>query len=100
MNWRIGDTFRALDTKDIRDSQIVPGTPGRIEGIIGSMVSFYLEPKSPKQSYTLGSAALGDFNKNFARDKSKESTRRQRETSSLYPNTFPGEWRRPSGLAR
>lgn len=100
MNWQIGDTFRALDTKDVRDSNIVPGTPGRIEGIIGSKVSFYLEPKNPKQGYTMGNAALGDFNKNFARDKAKESNRRQRETSNIYPNAFPSEWRRPSGLAR
>lgn len=96
MTWRIGDTFRALDTKDIRDSNIVPDTPGRIEGMIGSKVSFFLEKGHPKQGYTVGNASLGDFNKNFARDKAKESSRRQLETSNLYPNSFPTDWRKPS----
>lgn len=96
MNWRIGETFRALDTKDIRDCHITPGTPGRIEGIIGSRVSFFLEPGHPKQGFTVGNANVGDFNKNFSRDKAKDSNRRQRVTSNVYPNAFPTDWRSPS----
>ena len=97
--WRVGDTFRALDTKDIRDCHIVPGASGRIEGIIGAKISFHLEKSHPKQGFTEGWAAVGDFGRNFAPDKSSESNRRQTTTSSLYPAQFPDAWRRPSGLA-
>ncbi len=96
MNWRIGDTFRARDTKDVRDCNILPGTPGRIEGVIGAQISFHMEKSGPKQGYTIGHASLGDFNLNFAMDKGKESNRRQKETSGMYANAFPWEWRRPS----
>ncbi len=97
MNWRIGDTFRARDTGDVRDCSILPGTPGRIEGMIGGQISFYLEKSGPKQGYATGHASLGDFNHNFAWDKGKESKRREKETSNLYANSFPSDWRRPSG---
>ena len=99
MIWRIGETFRALDTQDVRDCNIVPGTAGRIEGIIGAKISFHLEKSHPKQGFTEGSASLGDFSKNFEPDKSTESNRRQKLTSALYPTQFPDEWRSPSGLA-
>jgi len=96
MNWRIGDTFRARDTKAVRDCNVQPGTPGRIEGIIGAQVSFHLENSTPKQGFTKGHASLGDFNLNFAMDKAKDSNRRQKETSNLYAHAFPADWRRPS----
>ncbi len=96
MNWKLGDTFRARDTKDVRDCNIVPGTAGRIEGVNGAQLSFHIEMSHPKQGFEQGHASLGDFSRNFAIDKAKESTRRQRETSGLYPNSFPADWRRPS----
>ena len=99
MQWRIGDTFRALDTKDVRDCNIVPGAAGRIEGILGARISFHLGQSHPKQGFTEGCATLGDFDINFAPDKSAESNRRQKSTSALYPVQFPDDWRRPSGLA-
>lgn len=99
MQWRIGDTFRALDTKDVRDSNIVPGASGRIEGIIGAQISFHIENSHPKQGFTEGCATVGDFNRNFAPDGAKASNRRQTTTSGLYQNQFPDDWRRPSGLS-
>ena len=99
MSWKIGDTFRALDTSEILASNIVPGTPGRIEGINGAKISFHIEKSHPKQGFTEGNASVGDFSRNFAPDKSKESSRRQHVTSNIYPTEFPTEWTRPSGLA-
>ena len=96
MNWRIGDTFRARATKDIKDCHILPGTPGRIEGVNGAQISFHLEKSTPQQGFTTGHASVGDFNLNFSWDKGKESCRRQKETSNLYAQAFPWDWRRPS----
>ena len=89
MNWKIGDSFRARDTRHVRDSGIVPGAGGRIEGINGARISFYLEQSHPEQTVCEGQATLSRFNENFVADKAKESARRSKTTANTYSTVFP-----------
>lgn len=94
---KVGDPIRARDTKLIRDCGIAPGAAGRIEGVNGAQISFFLEKSAPKQHYTHGHMSLGTFNENFVVDKSKESARRSQTTANAYPAAFPKDWEKPSG---
>lgn len=96
---KVGDAIRARDTRDIRDCGITPGAAGRVEGVNGAQISFFLENSNPDQPLTQGHMTLGVFNQNFVVDKSKESARRAKTTAQSYPANFPNDWRRPSGRA-
>jgi hypothetical protein len=92
MGWRVGDSFRALDTADVRQAGITPGAGGEISSILGAKISFYLERGGPGSGFIEAHSDMGSFGANFARDKAKETARRTFRDARIFPQTFPNDF--------
>jgi len=95
MWWHTGDPFQALDTREVRKCQIVPGAGGAISSVVGAKISFLLERGSPGAGVIEAHCDLGTFGENFAPDKSKETARRSGpRNAAIYPKSFPADFQR------
>jgi hypothetical protein len=92
MGWRVGDSFRALDTGEVRQAGITPGAGGEITSILGAKISFYLERGGPGSGFIQAHSNMSSFGANFAPDKAKESARRTFQDARIYPQTFPKDF--------
>jgi len=91
MGWRVGDSFRALDTGDIRQSGITPGSGGEITSILGAKISFLVE-RGKGEGYILAHSNMSSFGANFAPDKGKETARRSFQDARIFPQKFPNDF--------
>lgn len=92
MWWKPGDSFRALDTADVRTAGITPGAGGEVTSVLGAKVSFFVERGGPGEGFIQAHANLGSFSENFAPDKAKETARRSYQDSRIYPQEFPKDF--------
>ena len=92
MGWRVGESFRALDTADVRQSGVTPGAGGEITSILGAKISFLLERGGPGEGFIEAHSNMGQFGSNFAPDKAKETARRTLRDARIFPQTFPNDF--------
>jgi hypothetical protein len=90
----VGDSFRALDTQEIRNAGIRPGSGGEVASILGAKVSFHVERGGPGSGFVQAHCHLGTFSKNFAPDRSKETARRTITSLRIFPKKFPNDFQR------
>jgi len=92
MGWRVGESFKALDTSDVRSTGVTPGSGGEITSILGAKISFFLERGGPGSGFIEAHSSMGSFGSNFAPDKSKETARRNFRDARIFPQTFPNDF--------
>src|SRR4051794_5036274 len=92
MGWRVGDSFRAMDTQDVKGSGMTPGAGGEVTSILGAKISFFVEQGGPGEGFIEAHANASTFSQNFAPDKGKETARRTSRDVRIHAKTFPDDF--------